>query len=267
MKLLTAQGQGSCFLESDPGLALARRAIAEGVGSFLLMFAISGSGILAQRLSDDHLLGIFVSAIATAGALAGLIIAFGPVSGGHFNPLISGLQWLWGQRTLDCALVYIAAQIIGTVGGAFIADFILEAGRPENLPFVSGHSIASEIISSAGLMIVVFGSSRGGKTDVGPFAVGAWLTAAIVATPSGSYANPAVALAAVFSGGQAGLSVQTALAYLPAQITGAILAFVVVTISFPVHRVDVLCRRIFHEDAARSVSSYTDAASKKINED
>jgi glycerol uptake facilitator-like aquaporin len=239
MKPVPAQGQESCFLERDSGLALARRAAAEGAGTFLLMFAVSGSGILAQRLSEDHLLGVFVSAIATAGALVGLIIAFGSVSGGHFNPLISGLQWLWGQRTLNCALAYIAAQIIGAVTAAFVAGSILEAGRPESMLSVNGQRIASEFISSAGLMVVVFGSSRGGKRDAGPFAVGAWLTAAIVATPSGSYANPAIALAAMFSGGQAGLSVQTAFAYLPAQIAGAMLAFLVVTICFPDHRVDV----------------------------
>lgn len=239
MKPSSARGQESCFLEREPGLPLMRRAIAEGVGTFLLMFAISGSGVLAQRLSEDHLLGLFVSAIATGGALVGLIIALGSVSGGHFDPLISGLQWLWGQRTLDCALAYIAAQIVGAIGGALIADLILERGRPENMFFLSGQRVASEIISSAGLMVVVFSSSRARKNDVGAFAVGAWLTAAIVATPSGSYANPAIELAAMFSGGQAGLSVQTALAYLPAQTAGAILAFVVVTIVFPVHRVDV----------------------------
>jgi glycerol uptake facilitator-like aquaporin len=238
MKLLPAPGQKTCFLETDPGLALARRATAEGAGTFLLMFAVSGSGMLAQRLSDNHLLGVLVSAIATAGALVGLIIAFGSVSGGHFNPLISALQWLWGQRTLNCALVYIAAQLFGAVSAAFIAGSILQASRPESMPSVSVQRIASEFVSSAGLMVVVFGSSRGGKTDAGPFAVGAWLTAAIVATPSGSYANPAIALAAMFSGGQAGLSVQTAFAYLPAQIAGAMLAFIVVTICFPDHRVD-----------------------------
>jgi glycerol uptake facilitator-like aquaporin len=239
MKPVPALRQESCFLERDPRLALARRATAEGAGTFLLMFAVSASGILTQRLSDNHLLSLFVGAIATAGALVGLIIAFGSVSGGHFNPLISGLQWLWGQRTLLCALVYIAAQAIGAIGGAFVADFVLQANRTENLIIVSSQSIASEIIASAGLMIVVFGSSRGGKIDGGPFAVGAWLTAAIVATPSGSYANPAVALAAVFAGGQAGLPAHAALAYLPAQITGAILAFMVVTICFPVHSVNI----------------------------
>jgi len=202
MKPGPALGQDSCFLERDPGLALARRATAEGAGTFLLMFAVSGSGIVAQRVSDNHLLGVLVSAITAAGALVGLIIAFGSVSGGHFNPLISGLQCLRGQRTLSRALVYIAAQIIGAVSAAFVAGSILQAGRPESMLSVSGQRIVSEFVSSAGLMAVVFGSSRGGKTDAGPFAVGAWLTAAIVATPSGSYANPAIAWSPCFPAGK-----------------------------------------------------------------
>jgi glycerol uptake facilitator-like aquaporin len=171
------------------------------------MLAVAGSGLAVQHLlPESGILGLLASAFATAGALVGLIIAFGSVSGGHFNPLITGLQWLGGERKLDCTLAYVAAQFAGAILG---------------------------VLAAAGLMIVVFGCARSGRTETGPFAVGAWLSAAIVATPSSSYANPAITLAALVAAGPIALPRTTALLYVAAEVVGALVSFAVIAIAYP----------------------------------
>jgi glycerol uptake facilitator-like aquaporin len=225
----------TCFVERDPGVAIVRRAMVEGVGTLLLVLAATGAGLTASRLlSDSTALSLLASAVATAGALVGLIVAFGAVSGGHFNPLITGLQWLAGDRKLDCTLAYITAQFLGGVSGALLADLVFGAGwHPAVLPTVGWKMVASEAIASAGLMIVVFGCSRSGRKETGPFAVGAWLTAAIIATPSTSYANPAIAVAALFATGPISVSPATAVFYVAAEVAGALVALSCIAISHP----------------------------------
>ena len=216
-------------------MVLYRRVAAEGVGTLLLMLAATGSGLALRDLQPDSpALGLLAGAFATAGALVGLILAFGSVSGAHFNPLISSLQWLAGERKLDCALAYVAAQCTGAILGAFLSNSIFATGerliRPDSATWaLSG----SESVATAGLMIVVFGCARSGRAETGPFAVGAWLSAAIMATPSTSYANPAMTLAAVVANGPIALSVATAIQYLAAQLVGALVAYLIVTVTYP----------------------------------
>lgn len=225
----------TCFFERDPGVALVRRAMVEGVGTLLLVLAATGAGLTASRLFfDNAALSLLASAVTTAGALVGLILAFGAVSGGHFNPLITGLQWVAGERKLDCTLAYIAAQVLGGVAGALLAGLVFSGGgHPAVLPTVGWKMVASEVVASAGLMMVVFGCARSGRKDTGPFAVGAWLTAAIVATPSTSYANPAIAVAALFATGPINLSPETALFYVVAEVAGALVALGCIEIAYP----------------------------------
>jgi glycerol uptake facilitator-like aquaporin len=225
----------TCFFEQDPGAALTRRATAEGVGTLLLMLAATGSGLAVQHLlPESGILGLLASALATAGALVGLIIAFGSVSGGHFNPLITGLQWLGGERKLDCTLAYVAAQFAGAILGALLANVVFGSGsRAPVFALVNGTLILSEALAAAGLMIVVFGCARSGRTETGPFAVGAWLSAAIVATPSSSYANPAITLAALVAAGPIALPRTTALLYVAAEVVGALVSFAVIAIAYP----------------------------------
>jgi glycerol uptake facilitator-like aquaporin len=222
-----------CFFERDPRLALARRTAVETIGSLLLMFAATGSGLMATKLlHDSPALGLIMNALATSGALVGLILAFGPVSGGHYNPLISGLQWLSGERTLKCALSYIVGQIAGAVVGAVLARFVFDMAPPTAITAVNWRLVLSEIIASAGLMIVVFGSSRAGRGEAGPFAVGAWLTAAIICAPSGSYANPAIAIGALFAAGPITLQNGNLFAYLPAEVFGGLIALLIVSYAY-----------------------------------
>jgi glycerol uptake facilitator-like aquaporin len=223
----------TCFFEQDASLPLVRRATAEGVGTMLLMLIVIGAGLAERRmLHGEPLLGLALSAVATSGGLVGLIFAFGAVSGGHFNPVISGLQWLSGERKFDCTLAYIAAQIAGAIGGAFVAKVLFGSNDLPAAASVSGALIVSEIVATAGLMIVVFGCARGGKLDSGPLAVGAWLVAAIIATPSTSYANPAVTIGALFANGPVAISSATALRYVPAELAGGLLAYLVISICY-----------------------------------
>jgi glycerol uptake facilitator-like aquaporin len=230
MSLTACPRTQACFFERDPQAPIMRRASAEGVGTLLLVFVASSSGLTARALlGGNSALGLLLSALAIAGALTGVILAFGAVSGGHFNPLITGLQWLAGERPLDCTLAYFAAQLGGGVLGALLASTLFHTGGP-----IIGHTppnwsmAASELVASAGLMTVVLGCVRGGRAEVGPFAVGAWLVAAIIATPSASYANPAIALGALFAAGPIALPLETVLLYIPAELVGALLAYFVI---------------------------------------
>jgi glycerol uptake facilitator-like aquaporin len=225
----------TCFFEKDPTSSLASRALAEGIGTSLLMLVATSSGLVAHRLlPDSAVLALAASAAGIAGSLTGLIVAFGSASGGHFNPLISGLQWLGGERKLSCALAYIAAQLVGAIVGVLLAHVIF--GTPEHLAdpqALSWAFVASELIASFGLMMIVFGCARSGRKDAGPFAVGAWLFAAIIATPSTSYAKPAITCAALLADGPIRLSSTTAGLYLLAELAGALLAYPVFNVIYP----------------------------------
>ena len=132
------------------------------------------------------------------------------------------MQWLTGERPLQCTLAYVAAQCAGAIAGALIAKGLFDGGRSVSVPYgVTWPAALSEVIASAGLMTVVFCCARSARKETGPFAVGPWLLAAIVATPSTSYANPAIAIAALFAAGPITLSPYQALAYVPAEIVGA----------------------------------------------
>jgi glycerol uptake facilitator-like aquaporin len=206
--------------------------MAEFAGTLLLMLVVVGVGLTTRRGSPT--LGVMAEALGVAGALVGLIIAFGQVSGGHFNPLITFLQWLSGLRDLNCTIVYVAAQVAGGIVGALTAALMFGTFAPRSAtPFMNPGLAVSEFIASAGLMIIVFGCTRGGRTHTAPFAVGAWLAAATMATPSGSYANPAIALAAIFAMGPVSLPVGTAFLYVLVQVVGALLALATVNFCYP----------------------------------
>src|ERR1700733_5795836 len=125
-----AQRVDICFFERDQGASLVRRSAIEAIGTLFLMFAATGAGLASSQLSVAHTaIGLLMSAFAISGSLVGLIVAFGTISGGHYNPLISGLQWLNGERSLPCAMAYIAAQIVGSSVGASLAYLVFDAIR------------------------------------------------------------------------------------------------------------------------------------------
>lgn len=225
--------RASCFLEDDPRLALGRRAAVEGIGTSLLVFVAVGSSTAAARLFPGAAAAaVLMSAVAIPAALVSLVVAFGRVSGGHYNPLITLLQLLAGERSAACALTYISVQLVGGGMGGVIAACLWRTGFGATAGLGAGGAL-SELIASAGLMLVVVGAARSGRPETGPFAVGAWLGAAIVATPTGSYANPAVVLGAALSSGPIALSRGSAAWYVAAEVTGTFLALLLLPIIAP----------------------------------
>ncbi|AUW42655.1 aquaporin [Rhizobium leguminosarum] len=214
-----------CFVEDDATVSLFRRSLAEGVGTAMLMIAVVGSGLHVGSSALS-------SAMAISGSLIGLILAFGAVSGGHFNPTITLMQWLSGRRRLDCTVWYIVSQIAGGLAGVLVAATIFDAlpGRP-GFDFPAVSSLASEGAASFGLMTVVFCCSRSTNKFVGPFAVGLWLLAAILSTPTGSIANPAVAIGLLAS--PASASVVAITLFVVVQIIGGGLAALAVSTIYP----------------------------------
>lgn len=225
--------QPTCFHEADPRLALWRRAGVEGLGTFALVLAATGSGIAAARVFAT-LPGMIlpVTAVAIAAALVGLIVALGSVSGGHYNPLITVLQWLGGERSGVCTLAYVVAQSLGGIFGGAAAAALW--GRPAGVAGgLAWHGMGGELVASAGLMLVVFGCMRSGRVDTGPFAVGAWLVADILATPTAAYANPAVVFGALVTTGPLHLAPASAAPYLLGEALGALIALGLVRTFFP----------------------------------
>jgi len=230
---MTLPVQESCFHEADPSLALSRRAAVEGVGTLLLVLAASGGGLAAARAFAGQPGAVLpIMALVLAGALVSLIVALGKVSGGHFNPLITALQWLAGERSRSCTIAYVAAQTVGAVVGGYLATRLWRV-EPAGSGGMGWAGFGSEFAASAGLMLIVFGCSRSGRADTGPFAVGAWLLAAVVATPTTSYANPAVVFGAMASAGPIALGRDALLPYVLAEVAGAFIALLLVQALFP----------------------------------
>ena len=227
-------------IETGTGLLqldLVRRLIAEGLGTGLLIVAVIGSGIMAQRLSTDIGLQLLENAFATAGALVGLILMFGAVSGAHFNPVVTILDRLLGSISTRDAAGYVVVQIIGACLGAMLADIMFE------LPAVtiSTHHRSStalwisEIVATVTLLMVIQGCVRSGRAAVVPFAVAAWIGGAYWFTSSTSFANPAVTIARTLSDTFAGIAPASVPMFILMQLLGLGIAFGLVRLLYPTH--------------------------------
>lgn len=188
-------------------MSLSRRVIAEFVGTLLLVTAVVGSGIMGERLANGNVaLTLLANTLATGAALVALIMAFGPVSGAHLNPVVSVMEAF--ERGLPWSEVpyYVAAQIVGGISGAMIAHLMFGL----SMFSLSTHArsgtaqVFSEFVATFGLMCVIWGCSRLRSAGV-PFAVGAYITAAYWFTASTSFANPAVSIARCLSNTFAGI--------------------------------------------------------------
>jgi arsenate reductase len=217
-------------------LDLARRLAAEGLGTALLVVAVIGSGITARRLSPGDVgLQLFENAFATAGALVGLILMFGAVSGAHFNPIVTVTDRMLGTVSSRDTVLYVLAQVVGGCLGAMLANVMFE------LPAVdlSGHTRSSgalwvsEIVATVGLLLVINGCVRSGRANVVPFAVGAWIAGAYWFTSSTSFANPAVTVARTLSDTFAGIAPGSAPMFVVMQVVGMVLAFGLIRFFYP----------------------------------
>jgi glycerol uptake facilitator-like aquaporin len=216
-------------------LDLARRLAAEALGTGLLIVAVIGSGIMATNLSTDVGLQLLENAAATAGALIGLILMFGAVSGAHFNPVVTITDRFLGTTTTRDTGLYVAAQVVGGCVGAMAANVMFELPAI-NLSDKTRSSPAlwfSEVIATVTLLLLINGCVRTGRARIIPFAVGAWIGGAYWFTSSTSFANPAVTIARTLSDSFAGIAPSSAPMFIVMQLIGAAIAVVLIRFFYP----------------------------------
>jgi glycerol uptake facilitator-like aquaporin len=203
-----------------------RRAATEALGTAFLLMAVVGSGIMGERLAGGNIaVALLANAVATGTALVALILAFGPISGAHFNPAVTLADAMQGGIAWREAPAYMVAQVVGAFGGVAAAHLMF--GLP--LFFASHHvrsggaQLWSEFIATFGLLAVIWGCSRA-RSSAAPFAVGAYITAAYWFTSSTSFANPAVTLARAASDTFAGIRPADAPAFIAVQFAAVFAA-------------------------------------------
>ena len=202
----------------------------------LLAAIVIGSGIAAARLSpSDTGLQLLENAAATATGLFAIILMFGPVSGAHFNPVVSLVDAALGGMTPRTALAYIPAQIAGCVAGAVLANamFAQAAVSIATTHRASGTHLLAEIVATLGLLLVIFSLARTGRSATAPAAVGAYIGAAYFFTSSTSFANPAITIGRMFSDTFAGIAPASAPAYVGAQLIGGVAAIGLIRTLYP----------------------------------
>ena len=215
---------------------LARRLLAEFLGSAFLAAVVIGSGIAAASLSPGDVgLQLFENAAATAAGLFTIILMFGPVSGGHFNPVVSLVDASFaGLRWRDAA-AYVPAQVCGCVAGAITANgmFALAAISISTKHRASEAHLLAEVVATLGLLLMIFSLARTRRGSIAPAAVGAYIGAAYLFTSSTSFANPAISVGRMFSDTFAGIAPASVPAFVIAQLVGGIVAIGVIRVLYP----------------------------------
>ncbi len=203
--------------------SLARRAVAEGVATAFLLAIVIGSGIMGERLCGGNVaIALLANSVATGAGLLALILAFGPISGAHMNPVVTVFAAVGGEFPWRQVPVYLIAQTGGALLGAALAHLMFA----EPLFSISQHARTGsgvwlgEFVATFGLLAVIRGCARGWSRAI-PFAVGAYIAAAYWFTSSTSFANPAVTLARAASNTFAGIRPQDAPVFILAQMLGA----------------------------------------------
>src|SRR4051794_23805637 len=218
------------------GPALPRRALAEFCGTAFLVAVVVGSGIAAQRLSPGDVgLQLFENAAATAGGLVALILAFGPVSGAHLNPVVSLADSFFGGLPRRDLPAYIGAQISGAIVGAVVANLMFELGGVQWSTTARSSSglWLGEVVATIGLLMVIFGVVRSGRATAAPFAVGAYIGSAYFFPSSTSFANPAVTIGRAFTDTFAGIEPSSVPAFVGFQVLGAAVAVLLIRTLYP----------------------------------
>jgi len=227
-------------MSAHPVVPLGRRLLAELVGTGLLVTVVVGSGIAGQRLSPDDVgLQLLYNSTATVFGLGVLILLFGPVSGAHLNPVVSGADWLLGRRTAGGlsghdATAYAGAQTVGAVAGAVLANVMFDVPAAFSTTDRTGwHLWLGEVVATAGLVALVFALARTRRGALAAPAVAAYIGAAYWFTSSTSFANPAVTVGRMFSDTFAGIDPASVPGFVGAQLVGGLLGLLLVRALYP----------------------------------
>ena len=202
---------------------LVRRASAEFLGTLLLVATVVGSGIMGSLLNDNLAVTLLINALATVAVLGVLIWILGPISGAHFNPVVSGVEMARREMPIAEGLVYIIAQIAGASLGAVLANVMFSLPAIETSSTVrTGAGVwIGEIVATAGLLLVIGALTRTGRGTLGPILVPAWIGGAYFFTASTSFANPAVTIGRSLTDTFSGIAPASVLPFIAFQIVGA----------------------------------------------
>ncbi len=218
---------------------LGRRVAAEAVGTGALVAVVVGSGIQATQLSHDVGVQLLANSLATVFGLGVLIALLGPVSGAHFNPVVSAAAWWSGRRgqgglSAREFAAYVPAQIVGAIGGSVLADamFAQPLVRWSAHERSAGHLWLAEVVATAGLILLIFGLTRTGRERIAPVAVASWIGAAYWFTSSTSFANPAVTIGRAFTDTFAGIAPASVGPFIAAQAAGTVVGLGLVAALF-----------------------------------
>jgi len=215
---------------------LARRCLAEFVGTAALLLAIVGSGIAAQHLAPGQVgLQLAMNAAVTGLSLAAIISAVGPVSGAHLNPVVSIADRLFGGLSTAALGAYSAAQVSGAIAGTVAANVMFSLVPVSIASQVRGGSgqLFSEVLTTFGLLVVIFSMASSTRQTMAPFAIGAYITSAIIWSSSASFANPAVTIGRMFTDTFSGIAPASVPAFVVAQLVGMAVAVAAVRALFP----------------------------------
>jgi glycerol uptake facilitator-like aquaporin len=213
-----------------------RKLVAEYLGSLLLAAIVIGSGIAAQQLSP-HSTGIelFENAAATGLGLFVLIATFGPISGAHFNPIVSFVDAAFGGISWRTASSYLVAQVVGCTSGAVLANLMFSRSAislSTDHRATAAHGL-SEVVATVGLILVIFALAKTNRSSLAPAAVGAYIASAYFFTSSTSFANPAIVVGRMFSNTFAGIAPQSAPFFVAAEMVGGVVGFALVKFLYP----------------------------------
>lgn len=215
---------------------LIRKVVAEVIGTAFLLIGVVGSGIMAQRLSPNDVgLQLLQNAAATAAVLFAIIVVFGPVSGAHFNPVVTIADWALGDFPKGQIAPYLAAQLSGALLGTVLANLMFDLAAVElSTTARSGTNLwLGEVIATIGLLTVIFSLVRSQRTNLIAGSVAAYIGGAYYFTSSTSFANPAVTLGRMFSDTFAGIKPNSAPMFIVTQLIGLLIAVALIRFLYP----------------------------------
>ena len=212
-----------------------RKLCAEALGTCILLTVIVGSGIMAETLSPTDVgLQLLENAISVGLALVGLILIFGPVSGAHFNPIVSMIDCLHGDMSVVNGLLYTVAQVIGGICGTLLSNWQFDkAVELSTKARDESHLYVSEVVATMTLLLLIHGCLRSNQKEAIPFAVGGWVTSGHFFTSSTIFANPAVTIARQFTNTFTGIKPSSVAPFIGCQVLGGLLSFGLIKFFYP----------------------------------